>query len=171
MNLTCTFYPFKFTHSSVLITSISLRNTKQPNFANPCYTINGWPVKHQISKKLFPYYSRHSEITYHEDILFKNQKIIVPTTLHSEIKSIIHQGHFRIENLKKHDCQAMFWPLINGEIEGMIKNYPTCLTFPNQQPSEPRIKHPVPQQPWTKLAADLFRLYGYYYLLIVDYNR
>ena len=86
------------------------------------------------------------------------------------MKSSIHQQHFRLENSKKRARQALFWPLINSEIENMIKNCPTCLTFRNQQCSEPTIKHPVPQEPWTKLAADLFRLYGHYYLLVVDYN-
>ena len=86
------------------------------------------------------------------------------------MKSIIHQRHFGLENSKKRARQALFWPLINSEIENMIKNCPTCLTFRNQQRSEPTIKHPVPQEPWTKLAADLFRLYGHYYLLVVDYN-
>ena len=32
------------------------------------------------------------------------------------------------------------------------------------------IKHPVAQEPWTKLSADIFLLYGHYYLLVVDYN-
>ena len=44
------------------------------------------------------------------------------------------------------------------------------MTFHIQQGSEPTIKHPVPQEPWTKLTADLFWLYGHYYLLVVDYN-
>ena len=68
--------------------SISLRNTKGPNFANPYYNINGWPEKHQVPKELFPYYSHRSEITYHEGILLKNQRIIVPTTRLS-IKDIL----------------------------------------------------------------------------------
>ena len=72
------------------------------------------------------------------------------------MNSIIHQGHFRLENSKKRVRQALFWPLINSEIEDMIKNCTTCLTFHNRQPSEPTVKHPVPQEPWTKLAADLF---------------
>ena len=41
-----------------------------------CYTINGWPEKHQIPKELFPHCSHRSEITYHESILLKNQRII-----------------------------------------------------------------------------------------------
>ena len=89
-----------------------------------CYTINGWPEKYQVPKELFPYYSHRSEITYHEEIFLKNQRIIVHTTLLSEMKSIIHQEHFRLENLKKCAHQALFWPLINSEIKDMIKNCP-----------------------------------------------
>ena len=44
------------------------------------------------------------------------------------------------------------------------------MTFRNRHSNEPAIKHPFPQEPWTKLIGDLFRLYGYYYLLVVDYN-
>ena len=73
-----------------------------------CYAINGWPEKHQVPKELFPYYSHRSEIKYHEGILLKNQRIIVPTTLHSEVKSITHQGYFGLENSKKRARQALF---------------------------------------------------------------
>ena len=86
------------------------------------------------------------------------------------MKFIIHRGHFGLKNLKKHACQVLFWPLINSEIEDMIKNCPVCLTSCNRQPSEPTIKHPVLEEHGAKLAADLFWLYGYYYLLVVDYN-
>ena len=41
--------------------------------------------------------------------------------------------------------------------------------FRNWQPSEPTIKHPVAQEPWSKLSADIFLFYGHY-LLVVDYN-
>ena len=78
------------------------------------------------------------------------------TTLRPEIKSIIHQGHFGLENSKKRARQVLFWPLINSEVEDMIKDCPTCLTFGNRHPGEPAIKHPVPEEPWTKIAVDLF---------------
>ena len=135
-----------------------------------CYTMNDWPEKHQVLKALFPYYPHRSETTYREGILLKNQRIIVSTTLRPEIKSIIHQGHFGLENSKKRARQALFWPLINSEVEDMIKDCPTCLTFRNRQPGEPAIKHSVPEEPWTKLAVDLFGLYEHYYLLVADYN-
>ena len=51
---------------------------------------NGWPEKHQTPKELFSYYSCCSETTYHEDILLKNQRIIVHTILPCNIKLIMH---------------------------------------------------------------------------------
>ena len=51
----------------------------------------------------------------------------------------------------------------------MIKKCPTFSTFRNRQPSKPIINHPFPNQAGIKIAANPFRLYGHYYLLIVNY--
>ena len=58
---------------------------------------------------------------------------------------------------------------MNSEIEDIIKKCPTCLTFRKRQSSEPIMNHPIPNQLWTKAAADSFSVYGHYYLLIIDY--
>ena len=100
----------------------------------------------------------------------KNERIIVPTTLRAKIKSLTHQEHLGIENCKKRARQSLFWPIMNMKIGDMIKKCPTCLTFRNPQPSQPVIDHPVPNQAWRKIAADSFRLYGHYYLPIIDYH-
>ena len=86
----------------------------------------------------------------------KNERIVVPTILRAEIKSLIHQLHLGIENCKKRAWQSLFWPLMDSEIEDMVKRCPTCLTFRNLQPSEPIINHPIPNQAWTKIAVDPF---------------
>ena len=85
------------------------------------------------------------------------------------MKSILHQGHLGIENCRRRTCQALFWLLISKELGDMISKCPTCLTYRNFQPSETPIKPKIPDHPWMKCAADLFRLQGHYYLLIVDY--
>ena len=134
------------------------------------YTTHEWLEKHLIPTDLLPYYTHRSDIRLCEGIILKNERIIVPTTLRAEMKSLIHQGHLGIENCKKRARQSLFWPLMNSEIEDMIKRCPTCLTFRNRQPSEPIINHPIPNQAWEKIAADPFRLHGHYYLLMVDYH-
>ena len=134
------------------------------------YTTHAWPEKHLIPTDLLPYYTHHSDITFHEGILLKTEQIIVPTTLQAKMKSLIHQGHLGIENCKKRTRQSLLWPLMNSEIEDMIKTCPTCLTFWNRQPSEPIIHHPIANQAWPKIATDPFFLHGHYYLLIIDYS-
>ena len=122
-------------------------------------TTQEWPEKQLIPTDLHPYYTHRSDVTFCEGILLKNRLIIVPTTLRAEMKSLIRQGHLGIENCKKRARQSLFWPLMNSEIEDMIKKCPTCLTCRNRQASEPIIYHQVPNQAWTKIIADPFRLY------------
>ena len=125
-----------------------------------------WPEKHLIPTDLRPYYTRHSNITFCDGILLKNERIIGLTTLRAQMKSLIHQGHLGIGNCKICARKSLFWPLMNSEIEDMIKKCPTCLTFQNRQPSEPIINHPTPNQARAKVAADsvtsnrlLFQIY------------
>ena len=109
-------------------------------------TTNEWPEKHLIPTDLLPYYTHRSGITFCKGILLKNERIIVPTTIRTEMKSPIHQGHLGIENCKKRARQSLFWPLMNSEIEDMIRKCPTCLTFRNRQPSEPINNPLIPNQ-------------------------
>ena len=85
------------------------------------------------------------------------------------MKPLIHQGHLGIENCEKRARSSSFWLLMNNEMKDMTIKCPTYLNFRNRQPSEPIINHPIPSQAWTKIAEDLFHLYGYYYLLTIDY--
>ena len=130
------------------------------------YITHEWPEKHLIPTDLRPYYTRHSNITFCDGILLKNERIIGLTTLRAEMKSLIHQVHLGIGNCKKCARQSLFWPLMNSEIEDMIKKCPTCLTFRNCRTSEPIINHPTPNQARAKVAADsitsnrlLFQIY------------
>ena len=164
-----------FVFSNLPISNERLKHFKEETRKDPILqtlikcTIEGWPEKTLISYELHPYFTHRSDISYHEGLLLKDQRIVVPSALRSEMKSILRQGHLGIENCKKRARQALFWPLINKELEDMISKCPTCLTYRNRQSSETPIKHEIPDDPWTKCATDLFRLQGHYYLFIVDY--
>ena len=64
------------------------------------FNLNGWPSKHNIPHVVKPYYSVRSEIVFHEGLLLKGQRIIVPSALRSTMKEIIHQGHNGMERCK-----------------------------------------------------------------------
>ena len=56
-----------------------------------------WSGKHLISTSdSHPYYIHHSDITFCEGLVLKNERIIVPTTVQVEMKPLLHQGYLGI---------------------------------------------------------------------------
>ena len=86
------------------------------------------------------------------------------------MKEIIHQGHNGIARCKSRARQSIFWPGMNSEIDNFVSRCPQCLTHRNQLQNETLIQHNVPEVPWTKVASDLFTLYGHDYVIIADYT-
>ncbi|XP_028415703.1 uncharacterized protein K02A2.6-like [Dendronephthya gigantea] len=135
------------------------------------FTLTGWPQQpQQIPPAVKPYYSIREEITHNEGLLLKGQRIIIPASLRPTMKEIIHQGHNGIARCKSRARQSIYWPGMNSEIDDLVSSCPHCLTHRNQQQKETLIQHNVPEVPWTKVASDLFTLYGHNYVIITDYT-
>ena len=134
------------------------------------YTINGWPSKPDVDPSLMPYYQHRDDIVYNYDLLLKGQRIIIPSNMRSEIKSTIHQGHQGQDKCIVRARNSVFWPGINHEIVELVSQCSECLNHRNRHQKETLLPHDIPKTPWTKVACDLFTIYGKDYLLIVDYH-
>ncbi len=135
------------------------------------FTLTGWPQrKQQIPPAVKPYYAIRGEISHNEGLLLKGQRIIIPASLRPTMKAIIHQGHNGIARCKSRARQSIYWPGMNSEIDNLVSRCPQCLTHRNQQQKETLIQHTVPKVPWTKVASDLFTLYGHSYVIVTDYT-
>ena len=103
-----------FVISNLPISNERLEQLKEETRKDPIlqtlikYTIEGWLGKTLISHELHPHFTHRSDISYHEGLLIKDQRIIVPSALRSEMKFILHQGHLGIENFKRRACQPFF---------------------------------------------------------------
>ena len=84
------------------------------------YTIKGWPSKPNIDPSLMPYHQHHDDIVYNYDLLLKGQHIIIPTSMHSEIKTKIHQGHQGHDKCVLRARHSVFWPGISHEIIELV---------------------------------------------------
>ena len=133
------------------------------------YTLNDWPQPRDIPQAIKPYYSIRGEIVYNNGLLLKGQRIIIPTSLRSTMKVILHQGHSGIERCKNRARQSIFWQGINSEIDDLVSNCSLCQTYRNRQQKETLIQHTISDAPWTKVASDLFTLYGHDYVIVTDY--
>ena len=131
---------------------------------------NGWPADASgIEQEIKPYYPIRDELSYTNGLVLKSSRIVVPKSLRSEMKTLIHQGHQGIEKCRKRARKTLYWPRMNHEIDELVSGCEQCITHRNRLQQEALIPHDVPNSPWVKVGSDLFKLKGLEYLLVVDY--
>ena len=69
-----------------------------------------WQNPSKIDKVVTPYSSFREELSSHDGLLLKGNRIIVPSTMRAEIKSLIHIGHLGIEKCNNRAKSSVFWP-------------------------------------------------------------
>ena len=131
---------------------------------------NGWPEKRtKVPPQLREFWNIRDEITQYDGILYKGQRIIIPSKMREEMLQRIHVGHLGIEKCKLRAEDTMFWPGINLQIEQMVQTCQICQEHQNQNQREPMMSHETPSRPWQKVASDLFFWNNTNYMVVVDY--
>lgn len=71
--------------------------------------LQGWPeTKSEVVKDIHAYWNYRDEISVVEGILFKGERLIVPTSLRAEMLKLIHEGHLGIENCRRRAREVLF---------------------------------------------------------------
>ena len=94
----------------------------------------GWPDKRdKVPLEVQPYFNHRDEITLHDGLLFKGNRIIIPPELRRHMVVQIHDSHIGIEGCLRRAREAFYWPNMNGEIKDHISRCDICNTFRPQQ--------------------------------------
>ena len=134
------------------------------------YIIKGWPKKiKDVNDNVKIYYKYKDTFQIADDLIYKDNRLFVPSLLRKEILSKIHYSHLGINKSKSLLRESFFWPNMSKQLENLIKNCMTCKKFERNKYSEPMIPHNIPNGPWKKVGCDIFYLCGKTYLLVVDY--
>ena len=134
------------------------------------YILVGWPSsKPQVPPSLHEYWNFRDELAYIDRLILKGTKLVIPSSMRSDMLSKIHAGHMGMEKCKSRARDVLYWPRMNAAIEDLVSKCPVCLEGRNSQSKEPMIPHEVPQRPWEVLGTDIFTYKGNEYLLVVDY--
>ena len=134
------------------------------------YILEGWPKRNKdVHPEAQKYFHCREDLTYHNGLIMKGIRIVIPQDLRKEMRNILHTGHQGVINIVKRARSSMYWPNMGKELEYMSKSCETCNKYRNQQQAETRLKHDVPETPWTKVGTDCFSIKEKDYLLVVDY--
>ena len=132
--------------------------------------MNGWPTNKQTCPlAIQPYWNYRDELSLIEGIIFKGDRIVIPSSLQGDMLRQIHQGHLGIEKCRLRARQVLFWPNINRDIEKMVTACDACQRHRFSNTREPLMSHEIPDRPWQTVGTDLFEWDGTNFLLIVDY--
>ena len=130
----------------------------------------GWPdSKANVLPGARPFWSYRDEITYHHGVLFKGSRVIIPSSMQSDMLKLVHSSHLGVEKCKRRARDVMFWPGMAAQITDTVLSCPTCSTHQRCNTKEPLTPHPAPSRPWERIAADLCEVNGRHYLVMVDY--
>ena len=131
---------------------------------------DGWPNdKAAVPELARPYWSIRHELTTHDGLLFKQDRVIIPSCLRESLLNKLHAAHRGSEFALRHARNSVFWPGLNSQITDMCQSCVTCAQHAHQHPREPLQPYPVPTLPWQLVSQDLFELNGLAYLVTVDH--
>lgn len=125
---------------------------------------NNWKKYQSNSYKKYK-----NNLTIYDDLIFLDNRLVIPKTLRHEILQKIHFNHLGVNKCNNRAKQCVFWPNMTNDIENLISKCYTCKLYQNKLQKEPLIPHELPKRAWQKLGVDLFMFDNVNYLMIVDY--
>ena len=128
----------------------------------------GWPNKSDMKGPLKLYAQVMDELSVHRGLLLRGSRLVVPSSLRSEILQKLHFGHLGITKCHERAKQSVWWPGIRKELDDIISKCPVCCRH-QLQPAEPLLPTAFPEHPWQRVSSDLFEWEKSKYLLVTDY--
>ena len=133
-------------------------------------TMKGWPQERfRVPQKALPYWNVKEELSVYDGVVFRGERVCVPSSMKAKMLEIIHSPHLGIVKSKQRAREVVYWPNMNKEIEDLVSKCETCLQHRNKPAKEPMMIAPIPSLPWSKIGCDLFQLGARNYLVMVDY--
>ena len=76
---------------------------------------NGCPTnKREALPGVRPYWNYRDEISHHNGLLFKGERVIIPTSMSRDMLQVIHSPHLGAEKCKQSAKNVLYWPLWPG---------------------------------------------------------
>ncbi|KAL1447288.1 hypothetical protein WDU94_008932 [Cyamophila willieti] len=107
-------------------------------------------------------------IAEHTNVLYYNDRIVIPKSLKNLALKAIHVGHLGVTKTILRSKSVMYWININNDIESFIKNCLPCQENLPQKTREPLIAHEIPQFPFQTLFIDIMTFDQTDYLVVID---
>lgn len=131
------------------------------------YVTTEWPNK-KLSHELEKYRKLGHELSTGENLLFLNERLIVPSTMRVRMLKLLHENHFGIAKTKARARLVFYWPGMARSIEDMINKCKICEKYSRKNVREPLKQPEIPSRPWERISSDILYYEGNEYLVVID---
>lgn len=129
---------------------------------------NGWP-KSVGNESLKPYFLRKGELSIESDCVFWGCRLVIPMSLRKAVLTEIHKTHMGIVKSKSLARSYFWWPLMDRDLEDIVKSCENCLAYRNNPEKCSLISWDWPHGPWQRLHLDFMGpIFNRKFLVIVD---
>ena len=118
---------------------------------------------------LLHYWNIRDELHVSNGIVFKHERIVVPSSLQQPMLELIHESHMGIEKCKSRARALLYWPRMTVDIEDTERNCNVCSKYMNNHQKEPLIPHTIPDERFQKVGIDIMTFPNTDYLVVVDH--
>ena len=101
-----------------------------------------------------------------DGLVFKGERIIIPTALQGKALQAIHRSHMGIQKILDRFKGCFYWSGISNDITHVCETCEECLKYANRQQKEPKGQVRDVSEAWESLATDIFEFKGKYYLIV-----
>ena len=132
--------------------------------------MKGWPnIRKSCPLPVQEYWNFRDELSFHDGLILKGHRLVIPSNLRSDIITKLHLGHMGVEKTLSRARDIVFWPKMSSQITDLILNCDICLDHRDSNAKEPLVPHEIPSYPWQVVGTDLFTLDDKDYVVVVDY--
>ena len=114
---------------------------------------SGWQGT-ELHPDLIHYAHRGNEITIHHGVLMWGSRVVVPAKLRERVLETLHEGHIGMVKMKGLSRGFVWWPNIDKDIEGAVRNCEGCQELANNPARAPLHRWEYPSLPWQRLHID-----------------
>lgn len=129
----------------------------------------GWPhsIK-DVDSSIKKYFNFREELSIYEGLIFKSNKVLVPSSEKTRIIADLHAGHPGVNTALRRARHSLYWYGLTTDITNFIEKCSTCQRTQRKNVKEPLINTEIPTLPFQIVGSDLFSFKSNNYIVIAD---
>ena len=92
-----------------------------------------------------PYDVLRKELIFHDSVILRKQKLVIPHCLRRSVLKLAHEGHIDVVKFKVKLRSKVWWPHIDSEASSFTSECQLCQTTLGHYQSVPMMPIPIPE--------------------------